>query len=102
MKVVITIYTAEDLRSIVWGNAKATTDLLTDSELQDILYQLTENVGLITEIRLMEFFDYSNRDQLAYMLGYEDWEDLENDRDARVQRGYEDWEDLNSERGEDK
>lgn len=46
MKVVITVFTAEDLRSIVWGNAKRTTDLLTDDELDDLIVQLTENVGL--------------------------------------------------------
>ena len=65
-----------------WSGGKDTADTLTYEELKT-LDSLLEDVycdELPTDTEINDFF-WFERDTIAEWLGYEDWEDLENNRD---------------------
>lgn len=65
-----------------WSGGKDTADTLSYEELET-LDSLLEDVycdELPTDTEINDFF-WFERDTIAEWLGYEDWEDLENNRD---------------------
>lgn len=65
-----------------WSGGKYTADTLTYEELEtlDSLLEDAYCDRLPTDTEINDFF-WFERDTIAEWLGYEDWEDLENNRD---------------------
>lgn len=65
-----------------WGGAKDTIKYLTDTEGQQIfdLLETDYECHPLTETDVNDFFWFED-DRIAEWLGYEDWDDLLNDRE---------------------
>lgn len=66
-----------------WSGAVDTVDELTDEEFETVIDELEMlNPEGMTETELNDFFWFDN-DAIAEMLGYNNWEELEDDEDRK-------------------
>lgn len=81
MKITKEVTTKNDFN--FWSGAVDTVNELTDEEFETVIGELEMlNPEGITETELNDFFWFED-DTIAEMLGYNNWEELEDDEDRK-------------------